>query len=771
MRGAEGRPGATTGARAEARAGARPEARAGGVARRLAALAVALPVMACGGDGGTDGRGADDPVPGDGDTERMAAVLDSLARSQTSRDPDASQEQLAELRREGPGPGLRGRAVYLGQVAEKLLHMGRTDEAVETYEELRSLVEENVDVVPMDFQLAAHDLLGAAYLHRAQERNCVGEHAIPRCRVPVGSAGVHPDPEPARAAAREYRWVLERAPEDMNAVWLLNLAAMMAGDHPEGVPERWRIPRAAFEPEGELGPLPDVAPALGVNHRSLAGGAIAEDFDGDGDLDLLATGQSLRDTIRYWRNEREEGFVDATREAGLEGITGGLYAVQADYDNDGDADVLVVRGGWMPDPQPNSLLRNDGDGRFTDVTRQAGLLEPWRTGQVGAWADYDGDGWLDLFIGAEVRDPDSLVSQLFHNDGDGTFTEVAAEVGLDAVGFVKGADWGDYDDDGRPDLYVSRHGQPNLLFHNDGPDGEGGWSFTEVAARAGVEEPLQSFPTWFFDYDNDGRLDLFVAGFGMSAGDQAGEYLGRDFEAVRPRLYRNRGDGTFEDVTAEAGLDRAIYPMGSNHGDVDGDGWEEILVGTGNPDFRTLIPNRLFRNARGRGFRDVTVSAGVGTIFKGHAVAFGDLDGDGDQDVYQSLGGAYDGDDANNALFLNPGHGNRWITLRLVGREANRSGVGARIRAVVEAGGRRRTVHVTAGTGGSFGANSLQQEIGLGDARSLDTLEIRWPGSGTVDVFTDVPLDRVLEVREGADSVGIVPADSFPLPAGRSTSP
>lgn len=699
-------------------------------------------------------------------TRRMAVLLDSLARNQSSRDPDASEEQLRELRREGPGPGLRGEATHMGQVAEKLLHMGRTEEAVREYEELRDLVERNDDVVPLDFQLAAHELLGAAYLHQARERNCVGEHAIARCRVPIGPEGVHPDPAPARAAARQYRRVLERAPEDMNALWLLNLAAMMAGDHPDGVPEKWRIPPTAFEAEDDVGRLPDVATSLGVDYRSLAGGAIAEDFDGDGDLDLMATGQSLTDTIRYYRNEREEGFVEATAAAGLAGITGGLNAVQADHDNDGDVDVLILRGGWMPEPQPNSLLRNDGDGTFTDVTAEAGLLDPWRSTQVGRWADYDGDGWLDLFIGAEVREPDSLVSQLFRNDGDGTFTEVAGRVGLDAVGFVKGADWGDYDNDGRPDLYVTRHGEGNLLFHNDGPTDAGGWSFTEVSEQAGVGEPVESFPAWFFDYDNDGWLDLFASGYGMVAGDQASEYLGLSLLATLPAVYRNRGDGTFEHVTEAVGMDRVMYPMGSNHGDIDNDGWPDIFVGTGNPDFRTLIPNRLFRNDEGTRFLDVTTSAGVGAIFKGHGVAFGDLDSDGDQDVYMVLGGAYAGDDAANALFENPGHGHRWVTLRLEGREANRSGVGARIRAVVDTGGGRRSVHVTAGTGGSFGANSLQQEIGLGDARSLDTLEVRWPGSGTVDVFTGVPMDRILVVREGAAGPDAVPADSFPLPTG-----
>ncbi|PYV18322.1 MAG: hypothetical protein DMG07_04180, partial [Acidobacteria bacterium] len=405
---------------------------------------------------------------------------------------------------------------------------------------------------------------------------------------------------------------------------------------------------------------------------------------------------------RYFHNNGDGSFSDRTREAGLIGITGGLNIVHADYDNDGYPDVLVLRGAWLGElgRHPNSLLRNNRDGTFEDVTVRAGLLSFHPT-QVAAWGDYDNDGWIDLFIGNEsvtlpgiwnmirIR-PEELPEvlprpkrhrcELFHNNGDGTFTNLAKEAGLDLVGFVKGAAWGDYDNDGRLDLYVSFVNERNRLFRNKGPAG-----FEDVTAKAAAAGPVFSFPTWFWDYDNDGWLDIYVADVTAdqlrsprkSVASVAADYLGVPREAPIQSLLHNNGDGTFRDVTREVGLDKVMYAMGANFGDLDNDGWPDMYVGTGNPDFRTLVPNRMFRNEGGRFFQDVTTSGGFGHLQKGHGVAFGDIDNDGDQDIYVVMGGGFPGDVARNALFLNPGHGNHWITLVLEGVKSNRAGAPA----------------------------------------------------------------------------------------------
>ncbi|HEY7817591.1 MAG TPA: CRTAC1 family protein, partial [Vicinamibacteria bacterium] len=316
-------------------------------------------------------------------------------------------------------------------------------------------------------------------------------------------------------------------------------------------------------------------------------------------------------------------------------------------------------------------------------------------------------------------------------------------------------------------------GQPNLLFRNDGPgpDAASPWKFRELSREAGVLEPEMSFATWFFDYNNDGWLDLFVGAWDAARlGQVAALYLNRRSTAERPRLYLNLGDGRFEDVTGKAGLDRVLLAMGANFGDIDNDGFEDVYVGTGATDLWMLIPNRMFRNDGGGRFQDVTTSGGFGHLQKGHGISFGDVDEDGDQEVYAVMGGWFSGDGFPNALFENPGHGNHWITLQLEGVRSNRLAMGTRIQVTVRTESGDREIHRVVGTGGSFGSSSLQQEIGLGRALSIRSLRIEWPASGVVQVFHDLPMDREVRIREGTETWVSSAAESFSFPDSKETA-
>jgi hypothetical protein len=235
-------------------------------------------------------------------------------------------------------------------------------------------------------------------------------------------------------------------------------------------------------------------------------------------------------------------------------------------------------------------------------------------------------------------------------------------------------------------------------------------------------------------------------------GDVAADYLGLPNEGEKPRLYCNNRDGTFSNVTVAAKLNRICHTMGHNYGDLDNDGWLDFYCGTGDPDFRTLIPKRMFRNANGRFFQDVTTATGTGHIQKGHGISFADLDDDGDQDVYIALGGAYSGDFARNALFMNPGFSNRWLKLKLVGTKANRPAIGARIKVTVQTPAGTRELHRVVSSGGNFGSNPLRQEIGLGDATSILAVDIWWPGSGTRQIVRGLQPDHSYQIREGEPS-------------------
>jgi hypothetical protein len=492
-----------------------------------------------------------------------------------------------------------------------------------------------------------------------------------------------------------------------------------------------------------------------LNH---AGGVVADDLDNDGLLDVVLSSICPDVPLAWYRNRGDGTFEDRAVGTGLEDQLGGLNLVATDYDNDGKLDLFVTRGAWMFEDGRirNSLLHNNGDGTFTDVTRAAGLAEPKCPTQVAVWFDYDNDGDLDLFVGNESRVEPSVQGtfgyasypcNLYRNDGNGKFTDVAVQAGVTNDRFCKGAAVGDFDNDGWMDLYVSNIGK-NRLYHNN-RDG----TFTDVAEKLGVVEPVhRSFATWFFDVDNDGNLDIFVGGYDAQISDLAAWYLGLPFKASPPRLYRNKGDGTFEDVTRAYGLWRPMEPMGANFGDLDNDGWLDIYLATGAPEYEALMPNVMLRNVDGRRFEDVTVAGGFGNLQKGHGVAFADLDNDGDQDVFNDVGGFWQGDVFYDSLYENPGNANHFLTLKLVGTKSNRLGYGARIKVVVQTPKGERSIHRAVGCVSSFGGSPSRQEIGLGDAVAIRAVEIWWPASGIRQTLANLDPDSFYEVTEGAEA-------------------
>ncbi|MBK8975977.1 MAG: CRTAC1 family protein [Planctomycetes bacterium] len=646
---------------------------------------------------------------------------------------------------------------------EHALRLGEVDEALADMD----VVMREAAAVPglLRREPELYEWQGIGWLRKAEVVNCIGRHAPACCVFPFAGDGLHAEREPARRAVAAFLRYLELVPDDLGVQWLAHVAASACAE-PELVPERFRVPPppAGTDAAHVVPRFVDRAPALGVDAFDLCGGAIVTDVDGDGFLDLISSTFDATAPMKLFRNHGDGTFEDRSAASGLARQLGGLNCIAADYDNDGDQDVLVLRGAWQMDRGRirNSLLRNDGHGHFEDVTFAAGLATPARPTQTAVWADFDGDGDLDLYVGNESRreigpqpERGDYPSQLFRNDGDGTFTDVAARAGVTNDRYCKGVTVGDYDDDGDLDLYVSNVGA-NRLYRNDGE-----LRFTDVAGELGVAEPTgRSFACWFFDYDNDGRLDLFVASYAATLAEVAGDLMRQAGRQVAtgggvPRLYRNVG-GRFVDVAREVGLDRVCLPMGAGFADVDGDGWLDIYLATGEPSFGMIAPNLLFRNDAGRRFVDVTTASGLGHLQKGHGVAFADVDHDGDVDLFHQLGGFYPGDAYFNALFENlgpaePVAARRFVELELEGRVSNRAAVGARVRVDVDTPAGPRSIHRAVGSVSSFGGAPLARlDIGLGDATRIARIAVRWPAGGMQEV-TGAPLDAHLRIVEGVD--------------------
>jgi hypothetical protein len=547
--------------------------------------------------------------------------------------------------------------------------------------------------------------------------------------------------KPAQAVD-SFKQALDRSPDYVEARWNLLVAAKMAGLDLGQLDGKYRSPLLAgpWARSSVQSPVrfENIGPSSGTAKVDLGRGSAWADYDGDGDLDLFTVG--FMSPHALFRNNGDGTFTDVAEQAGLRDPQGGWSALFADYNNDGYPDIYVTRNGWGG-RGPNTLYRNNGNGTFTDVTKEAGVDDP--SGSfTAAWADYDRDGFIDLYVANGVSSLYGELNSLFHNNGDGTFTNVAIPAGVFEGHHSIGCAWGDADNDGYPDLYVVNYGEDNSYYHNNGNG-----TFSDWTAKAGVAAPKYGFVAFFFDYDHDGDLDLFVSSWASRMADVARFYLtGEPQGESGQKLYRNKGDGTFEDVTVQAGLQGTYGSMAANFGDIDNDGFPEIYLGAGGPAMERYEPNVLFLNKRNGSFVDVTSSSGTGDLCKGHGQTFADFDGDGNLDIYSPCGGSWSGDRQPNALFRNlGGTSNHWLTIRTRGVKSNRDGIGARV--TVTVGGSPYTAEVT--SGGGFGStNSLELEFGLGKATKADKIHIRWP-SGQEQEFTNVAADQFVTITEG----------------------
>jgi len=498
--------------------------------------------------------------------------------------------------------------------------------------------------------------------------------------------------------------------------------------------------------------------------ETVGAGCAFLDYDNDGwmDIYLVNSGpcdfyqptQPLRNAL--YRNNRNGTFTDMTQKAGVAGNAYGMGVAVSDYDGDGFPDIYVTQ-------YPNSILyHNNGDGTFTDVTAKAGVSAPgWATSAV--WFDYDNDGRLDLFVcrfvdysktklkfcGDTVTGErhyciptiyDPMPCWLFHNNGDGTFTNVSNESGISQpLAKAWGVVAADINNDGRMDLYVTNDTVPNFLFANRGKG-----KFEEIGMLAGVSlsafgKPRSGMGVDAADYDQDGRIDLFEANV--------------DHEMYS--LYHNDKNEVFTDVANPNGIGAATRMMsgwGLKFFDYDNDGNIDLLLCNGHPDdevekmiegvtFRE--PMLLFRNT-GKGFENVSETSGP--IFSrpltGRGLALGDFDNDGSIDVLVSQNNA-----APVLLKNNAGHENHWLGVRLVGTKANIDAIGAKI--TYQSGDFQR--HQFKVGGGSYlSAHDPRMVLGIGKRMKIDWLEVEWPQpSGKKERFTSLPIDRYITIVEG----------------------
>lgn len=625
------------------------------------------------------------------------------------------------------------------ELAIQLMCAGYEKEAVDM---LNEFVAENVPdginvAEPMGFELTKW--LAIANFRLGEVNNCRGHHNQSSCILPLNKEAQHVERDGSEMAMKYYSQILEAHPNNYQAKWMLNLAAMTLGIYPDGVRADWQLDFDKFSDTAQSFPtFLDVAQGVGITQSGLIGGAIVEDFNNDGLLDLFDTENPLNDDVRLFYRQQDGSFKNVTESAGLKGITGGANAMQTDFNNDGWMDIFIVRGGWLDEGgnQPVSLLRNNGDGTFSDITTKAGLLL-FSPSQTAVWADFDNDGYLDLIVGCETGSLDQLddpewngkvpqhQTKVYRNNGNETFTDVTATCGLNIYEWVKGVVALDYDRNGKQDVYLSIYNGDNRLYRNMSTDGN--ILFEETSAEANVLAPFNAFPTVSADFNNDGWPDIFVAGYELEQSQVHKEYI-EDIPAMYPcYTYINQKDGTFK-VDSSFMLPQSIMAMSLNAGDLDNDGFVDIYLGTGAAMFTSLFPNIMLKNVEGKRWADVTTTSRLGQLQKCHGIAMADIDRDGDLDMYVDLGGVFMGDYFWNALYENNLEQKlKWVNIKLEGETSNKPAIGATITIDYTEAGVAKQITRTVSSGGSYGASPMEQHIGLGNADAITSVAITWP--------------------------------------------
>jgi FG-GAP-like repeat/ASPIC and UnbV len=695
--------------------------------------------------------------------------IEQLRAAYGSRGRRGIDDLLSKLRSIPPDDPARVQQTSLikSSLALLLMYEGKFTEAADMLTTARA----GTANIPIGLWADLEALLGVIHLRRGETENCLECVGPTSCIFPITAEAIHQRQSGSRQAIRHFGAYLEARPDDLGVRWLLNVAYMTLGEYPEKVPPAYRISLEHFRSRFDVGRFANIAAKVGLNVRgaNMAGGSIFDDFTGDGLPDIMTSSFDADLGASLFVNRGNGTFEDRSGPSGLAAQPLALNLTHGDIDNDGWLDVLLLRGGWEQ-PARLSLLRNTGAGVFEDVTVASGLAEPIAS-HSAAWGDYDNDGFVDIFVCGEFATDsraglfggsgDLVVAEprnrcrLYRNQGNGTFVNVAERAGVCNDRFAKGAAWGDYDADGFIDLFVSNFRGGERLYRNNG-DG----TFRDVALQSGVGGSQAAFSCWFWDFDNDGRLDLFVNDYSGNLNDVAAGLLGQPTDSKsHPHLFRNLGPVGFREVSLEVGLDRVILAMGSNFGDIDNDGFLDFYLATGFPGYSGLMPNVLFKNVDGQRFEDVTTSSGTGHLQKGHGVSFADWDNNGDLDFFVEIGGAVPGDKAHNVLFQNPGHGRHWLKVKLIGTRSNRAALGARIRVDVRSpSGATRSIYRQVGGASSFGGNTLVESIGLGDASTVSAVTVTWPASRSQQTFRSLTADQSIVVTEGNDSVQVLKA-------------
>lgn len=607
------------------------------------------------------------------------------------------------------------------------------------YTELIDRYSERLQKDPNDFDARLE--LGRTYIKCGLCDQAVHELEIAAQNPPTQAAALH-HLGLAHYRAGRFRQAVESCVKSLfidpnrerTRVWLWYSAEAMGG-YPEDVPAEYRLEmKPGWEPATTQ--YEDIAAKIGLDKTSGGRGTAVFDYNNDGLLDVMIA--SAYGGCCLYRNNGDGTFTDVSTRSGLDQCVNAFNVSAADYDNDGFVDVFVTRQGFYSGD--SVLYHNNGDGTFTNVTEKAGV-QSWGPAFSASWVDYDCDGYLDLYICYNIGGvfDHRVPNKLFHNNGDGTFTDVTQPAGLYNLYPSICAAWGDYNNDGYPDLFISSGlGRPQLFWNR----GDG--TFVDASLRAGFTQFKMGSVCFSCDYNNDGWLDIVQYAWCDHEDEIFSIKNGTAREGAPVAcIYHNNRDGTFTMLDRDIGIDTSWGTMSGTFGDLNNDGNLDLILGNGSPRMERLVPMIVLENDGGR-YHNRTFTSGLPLIGKSHGVNCADLFGDGRLEIIVAAGGAYPGDLMTSSVYRPTKLPGNYLNVRLAGTKSNRDAIGARISLL--AGGTRQMREIYGGS--NVGCLPCEQHFGLGSLIKADAIEIRWP-SGLVQRVENPPINDTIRVVEG----------------------
>jgi len=649
--------------------------------------------------------------------------------------------------------------------AELNINEGKVSKAIEKINKANSLYK-NKKLSNRSLQRLINEAYLVAFLREGENRNCALKKSNKSCIYPVKPDAIYKDLFFSKKANSVLLELIKNYPNENSYKWIRSLL--------DNLTINQRHSYLTINSHSKLLPLEDLSTEMGVSNFSNAGAILVDDFNNDMSADLIIS--SGRSSLKYYEN-RGDYFVDKSYSSNSSKNHAGFYAISIDYDNDRCLDVLLLRGAWLYENGRggHSLLRGNCKGEFDDVTKklELAIFEP---NQVAVKADFNNDGFLDLFLGCESEVFFKCKPHLLMNLQGAKFKEMIHTSGIGTEGYIKGATVIDINNDNRMDLIISNMMGTLEFYVNETINNN--IKFRKIDSGVQI---IKTFSVMSFDFNNDGLFDVAVSRY-VHPYEQNLKFLKTRLDLINlinptKKLYietdglfnrnflnktiasffkqdggrdygisilLNKGNEKFEEIPLEISK-QSIPIMGSSFGDVNNDGFLDLYLGTGSMEFSALLPNRFLLNVEGKDLIDVTANLELGHLQKGHGIVFHDIDNNGAQDIIINSGGAIESDKFYKQIFMNNNHLGNFIKLIFKGRKSNQFGIGVRVKILTN---EDNEIHREVGAHSSFGSTSNELFIGIGKNKKIKKLEITWPTSKNKLTFENVISNKIYMVEE-----------------------